>query len=167
MSPGWPQRRLGLCVLAPTYQSPTYNVSAMMRLRAVRSLLVEEVAGIPGTRSRRWSRRASEDEPRDDLRDDPEAETVSLLEQEAFLRAELDRVSRKALGMVVLCWTAILVLLLTHESPERFLSFEGIELVFTVGILVVASYSGFRLGQWEKYRAVTRVVKELEEREGE
>jgi len=134
-----------------------------MRLRAVRSLLVEEVAGIPGTRSRRWGRRPSEDEPRDD----PKVETVPLEEQEAFLRAELDRLSRKALGMVVLCWTAILVLLLTHESPGRFLTFEGIELVFTVGILVVAAYSGFRLGQWEKYRAVTRVVEELEERDGE
>lgn len=123
----------------------------MMRLRAVRSLLVEEVAGIPGTRSRRWSRGTAEAEP------EPKAE--------ASLRAELERMSRKALGMVVLCWTAVLVLLLTHQKPGRFFSLEGVDLAFTLGILVVAVYSGFRLGQWEKYRSVIRVMEDLEERE--
>ena len=88
-------------------------------------------------------------------------------EREAFLQEELQLASRKALGMVVLCWTAIVVLFLTHESPDRFLSFEGLEIVFTLGILLIAAYSGFRLGQWEKYRAVTRTVEELDERDGE
>ena len=129
----------------------------MLRLRAVRSLLVEEVGGIAGTRSRRWSRGEPDEAPEEQT---PE-------ERDVFLRSELERASRKALGMVVLCWTAILVLFLTHERPDRFLSFQGIETVFTLGILVVATYAGFRLGQWEKYRALTRVVDELGEREGE
>ena len=129
----------------------------MMRLRAVRSLLIEEVAGIAGTRSRRWSRH----HPEDELPEPPPEE------REIYLRDELARATRKALGMVVLCWTAIPVLFLTHENPERFLSFEGIEKVFTLGILLIATYSGFRLGQWEKYRAVKRVVEEVEERDEE
>jgi hypothetical protein len=128
----------------------------MMRLRAVRSLLVEEVGGIAASRSRRWSRREPE-----------ESEERTPEERDEFLRGELELASRKALGMVVLCWTAIPVLFLTHENPDRFLSFHGIETVFTLGILVVATYAGFRLGQWEKYRAVTRAVEELDEREGE
>ena len=129
----------------------------MMRLRAVRSLLIEDVAGIAATRFRRWSR----DEP------DEETPAMPAEEREAFLQEELQLASRKALGMVVLCWTAIVVLFLTHESPDRFLSFEGLEIVFTLGILLIAAYSGFRLGQWEKYRAVTRTVEELDERDGE
>jgi len=129
----------------------------MLRLRAVRSLLVEEVGGIAGSRSRRWSR----GEP------DEASEEQTPEERDEHLRDELERASRKALGMVVLCWTAIVVLFLTHENPDRFLSFRGIETVFTLGILVIATYAGFRLGQWEKYRAVRRVAEELEEREGE
>lgn len=128
----------------------------MMRLRAVRSLLLEEVGGIAGSRSRRWSRGTT----------DEAAEEPTPEEREEFLRDELEQASRKALGMVVLSWTAILVLFLTHENPDRFLSFQGIETVFTVGILLVATFAGFRLGQWEKYRAVTRAVEDLEEREG-
>lgn len=129
----------------------------MLRLRAVRSLLVEEVGGIAGSRYRRWSR----GEP------DEASEEQTPEERDEVLRDELERASRKALGMVVLCWTAIVVLFLTHENPDRFLSFQGIETVFTVGILVIATYAGFRLGQWEKYRAVTRAVEELAERDGE
>jgi len=136
----------------------------MMRLHAVRSLLVEEVGGIPGTPSRRWRRgRGSDDaEPADAGPADPER---SPEERDALLREILDQAARKALGMAVLCWTAIGVLFLTHESPDRFFSFRGIETVFTVGILVVATYGGYRLGQWEKYRAVSRAVEELEARD--
>lgn len=122
----------------------------------MRSLLVEEVGGIAGSRSRRWSGGEPDEAPERT----PE-------ERDDFLRDELERASRKALGMVVLCWTAIVVLFLTHENPDRFLSFRGIETVFTLGILVIATYAGFRLGQWEKYRAVTRAVEELAERQGE
>jgi len=141
---------------AGAFLSP-YNVPAMMRLRAVRSLLIDEVAGVASTPSRRWGRSR------------PEGETPEMPaeERDIYLREELDQASRKALGMVVLCWTAILVLFVTHESPERFFSFRGFETVYTLGVLLVATYSGFRLGQWEKYRAVKRVVEEVEERGGE
>lgn len=142
----------------------------MMRLRAVKSLLVEEVGGIAGPRARlrekRRARREAEgaqgeasEEARQALEETPE-------EADRRLREDLEQASRKALGVVILCWTAILVLLLTHREPETFLALEGLEVVFTVGILVVATYAGFRLGQWEKYRAVRRAVEELEGREG-
>jgi hypothetical protein len=93
-------------------------------------------------------------------------ETPSSGEGAAHLLDKLGQASRKALFIVLLCWAAILVLLVTHEDRGRFLSFEELETVFTVGILLVATYSGFRLGQWEKYRAIRRVVEELSEREG-
>lgn len=131
----------------------------MMRLHAVRSLLVEEVGGIPGTPSRRWRRGRDSDAP------EPAEPERSPEERDAFLREILDQAARKALGMAVLCWTAIGVLFLTHESPDRFFSFQGIDTVFTLGILMVATYGGYRLGQWEKYRAVSRTVEELEARE--
>lgn len=114
-----------------------------MRVRAVEALLVEEVAGIVLPKAGEEGRPA---------------------EEAGLLREELGRAARKALTMVALCWVAILVLLATHEDRSRFLVFEELETVFTLGILLVASYSGYRLGQWEKLRAVNRVVEELEER---
>lgn len=83
----------------------------------------------------------------------------------ALLRDELRRASRKALTMVVACWGAVAVLLLTREAGVPFLPFTGIDRVFSLGVLLVAVYSGFRLGQWEKLRTVTRLVEELADRQ--
>lgn len=113
----------------------------MLRIQAVKSLLVEEVAGIALPR-----------------------ETAPCAEETAHLLRELGRACRKALFIVALCWGAITILLATHPQRVRFLGFEELETVFTLGILLVATYAGFRLGQWEKYRAVRRVVEELAER---
>lgn len=79
-------------------------------------------------------------------------------------RLELDRAIRKALGMVVLAGIGVAVLLLTHPEPSSALVFEGEATVFTVGVLLIAGYGGYRLGQWEKYRAVARVLDEIDER---
>lgn len=129
----------------------------MLRIRAVKSLLIEEVGGIVLPRS----------EAAETFSGDPaESSAEPAADEPPQYVEELGRASRKALLIVVLCWAAILVLLVTHEDRGRFLSFEELETVFTVGILLVATYSGFRLGQWEKYRAIRRVVNELSEREG-
>jgi hypothetical protein len=72
---------------------------------------------------------------------------------------------RRALAVVMLDWAAILVLLLVRNWDRIFLVFgPSEEAVFTLGVLAVAVHSGFRLGQWEKYRRVTLLVEELAER---
>jgi hypothetical protein len=116
-------------------------MSDLLRARAVRSLLIEEVAAVS---PRRRGGKAPDD---------------------VALRSELERSQRRALGVVALCWTALAVLFLTHAGPEPFLPLAGVETVFTVSVVVVAAFSGFRLGQWEKYRAVSRVLEGLGEEE--
>lgn len=123
-------------------------MTLMLRIRAVRELLVGDVAGV-------YVPRTDPEEPNAaPSRDDP-------------LRFELDRAVRKALGMVVLAAVAVAVLLLTHPEPGSSLVFEGEETVFTVSILLIAGYAGYRLGQWEKYRSVARALDEIDERTGE
>lgn len=112
-------------------------MSDLLRARAVRSLLIEEVAAVSPRR-------------RDGAAPD-----------EVALRSELERSERRALGVVALCWTGLVVLFLAHSGPEPFLPMAGGETVFTISVVVVAAFSGFRLGQWEKYRAVARAVESL------
>lgn len=122
-------------------------MTLMLRIRAVRELLVGDVAGVYV--------------PRTDL-EEPDAAPS----RDDALRFELDRAVRKALGMVVLAAVAVAVLLLTHPEPGSSLVFEGEETVFTVSILLIAGYAGYRLGQWEKYRSVARALDEIDERTG-
>jgi hypothetical protein len=121
----------------------------MLRIRAVEELLVDlagvrvapedgEGDGGPGAVAREWRRRA---------------------------RFELERARKKSLGMAFLCVVAVAILLVTHAEPGRFLAFEGEDVVFTVGILLIMGYGGYRLGQWDKLRSVERVLEELAERE--
>ncbi len=108
----------------------------MWRTRAVLSLLHEEIAGLP--------------------RD--EAETPEL-------RAEtMRRAHRRALIVVVLDWSAILLLVLLSDRGLPLLTLGATErTVFTLAILAVAVHSGFRLGQLEKLRAVSRAGDRLAE----
>lgn len=75
---------------------------------------------------------------------------------------ELAKARTRALFMAGLDWLAIAALFLLREPLSGFLSLgAGEESVFTVAVLAVAVHSGFRLGQWEKYRAVERAVEAL------
>ncbi len=66
--------------------------------------------------------------------------------------------------MVGLDWLALAALFLLRDRGAAFLPMDPtIETVFTLGVLVVAVHSGFRLGQLEKYRAVSRTYEDLME----
>lgn len=122
----------------------------MWRTRAVRSLLVREVAGL-----------------RPDLAEDEDGQEVARRQAEADLAA-VERARRRAWLVVALDWVAILalVLLAQHEAPLLVLG-RSEQAVFTLAILIVAVHSGFRLGQMEKYGAVARACRELAERDPE
>jgi hypothetical protein len=115
----------------------------MLRPRAVRHLLVEEVAGIrlPG----------------------PEAEDLSA---EALEQA-VEAASKRALVISALLVFGLVILLLSQEGDQPFLVFEGAETVFSVAALVVSAYAGFRIAQWRKYRRVARALQRLPPVEGE
>lgn len=125
----------------------------MLRLRAVKTLLVEEVAGVAPRSSKAPEEEGGAD-PAEVAAEEGERQT-----------ADLERAMRKALRVVILCTVAVIVLFLTHERSGGFLSLDGLDTIFTAGVLLVVAYAGFRLGQWEKYRAVARVLAELGERE--
>lgn len=77
----------------------------------------------------------------------------------------LDKARRRAGVIAVVSWIALLVLFALRSSGRTWLPTEaGEETIFTLGVLAVAVYSGFRLGQLEKLTAVSRVLDELRER---
>lgn len=98
----------------------------MLRNEAVKTLLVEEIACIREPASEPTRRR----------------EQVERARNRAALTAAID-------------WLAIALLFFWRDPLSEFL-FLGAseEAVFTLAILAVAVHSGFRLGQWEKYRCV-------------
>jgi hypothetical protein len=106
----------------------------MLRIPAVRSMLVNTVANVGG--------------------DNENAQDTS-----ALLAAR-----RRAGAVALLDWAAILILVLWRSGGSSFLptgaSPEGL---FSLGILAVATHAGFRLGQREKYDAVLRTLEELPE----
>jgi|CXWL01.1.fsa_nt_gi hypothetical protein len=114
----------------------------MLRKRAVRSLLVERIAGL----------RPSEGGETGELDDD------------ALDRAEryvLDQARRKARAMAFLALGALVVLFLTRPTAERFLPLDAtFDTVFTLGVLAVAVFAGYRLGTLEKLSAVKKVHEE-------
>lgn|GEM_PF-1435636 len=143
----------------------------MLRKRAIRSLLVEEVAGLRPP--------ASEDDAESTT---PEAaggaplggdgnpadstpagdvDRREALELDAQVEA-LTQAERRAKLIIALDWIALVVLFVFRDTASPFLPMDAtIETIFTLGILAVAVHSGFRLGQLEKYRAVIRVHEEL------
>ncbi|MFP3941697.1 MAG: hypothetical protein ACLF0P_15470 [Thermoanaerobaculia bacterium] len=120
----------------------------MLRPRAIRSLLVEEVASL-----RVAGPPAGGDlegaEERDRLRQDAEREA-------------LERAEHRALRVVGLDWAALVVLFLLRDPAAVFLPMDAtVDTVFTLGVVVVAVHSGFRLAERGKYRAVRRAWEEL------
>ncbi len=123
----------------------------MLRKRAIRSLLVERVAGL----------RPSETEAEAPATDE-EAPAEAAVEETAAEVEALRKAERRALLVVGLDWIALAVLFVLRDRGAAFLPMDGtVETVFTFGVLVVAIHSGFRLGQLEKYRAVSRAYDDL------
>jgi len=80
--------------------------------------------------------------------------------------AALAAARRRATFVVALEWLAIVVLIVLQDRGVSMLTLGATEqTVFTVGILVVAVHSGFRLGQLDKLRALERLVAEISARE--
>lgn len=77
-------------------------------------------------------------------------------------RQELAKARQRAILVAVFDWLAIAALFALRDPAASFLSLgAGEESVFTLAVVAVAVHSGFRLGQWEKYRAVERAVESL------
>jgi hypothetical protein len=129
----------------------------MLRPRAVRALLVEEVAGL-----RRGRPLHREGEPGENPPAEAEAEAAERREQER----DLDRARRRALVVAIACAAAVAVLLALRDPARPWLApgrhEEG---VFTIGILLVTAYAGFRLAGYLHLRTVARLYRELAERE--
>lgn len=122
----------------------------MLRKRAVRSLLVEDVAGL----------RVVLEETDDEGEPQPAA-TIVAAELDAQ-RAALQGAVRRGWRAVAFDWAAIAALLVFRDPALAHLPLDGtVETLFTVGILMVAVHSGFRLGQIEKYWAILRAVDDL------
>ncbi len=114
----------------------------MWRQRAVRSMLIEDVAGL---------------RPRAAEKGDDAAAGAA--------ERALDKAIRRGVLVVALDWIAIAILFLVRDLDFRFLDLGPTEdAVFTLGVLAVAAHSGFRLGQLEKLRAVARACRDLAER---
>lgn len=98
---------------------------------------------------------------------------VSMLVEEVAGQPSADpqalaKARRKGAFVVGLEWIAIVVLLVLHDSGLPMLTLGATEqTAFTVGVLVVAIHSGFRLGQLEKLRTVQRLSHEIEARESD
>lgn len=106
----------------------------MWRTRAVLSLLHEEIAGLPPDGSDTAERRAK----------------------------ALARARRRAFVVIIVDWVAILGLVLLGDRSLPMLTLGPTEhTVFTLAILAVATHSGFRLGQLEKLRTVSRAGERL------
>lgn len=120
----------------------------MMRLKAVRGLLVGEVASL---------RVAAVESAEEGF--DADSEQVAR-EREALAKAR-----RRALLVAVLDGAALAVLFYFRDAGRAFLSTEGEEVVFTLGVLVVAVHLGFRLAQFLQLRTVERLYEELLGRE--
>lgn len=119
----------------------------MMRLRAVRALLVGDVASLHVARVEGVDEGAS-------------------AEQVAREREALDKARKKALFVVCLDAVALAVLFLLRDETRVFLTLgRGEETAFTLGVLVVAVHLGFRLAQLQQLKTVERLYDELMERE--
>lgn len=121
----------------------------MWRTNAVISMLVEEVAEL---QIATVPKVPSEEKP-----------SAGRPEMEALAKAK-----RRAILVGLVDWIAITILLAFHSKAEPFLPLgASTDTVFTLGVLAVATHSGFRLGQARTYKAVSRVCEDLLERQGD
>ena len=109
----------------------------------VRSLLIRDVGGVRVPRP-------------------PEDPAERANEERHFL----DKAMSRAALVAALDWIGIILLFVFREKGRELLpAVASPDLVFTLGILLIAAHSGFRLGQLEKYRAVSEAVQEIEGRD--
>lgn len=113
----------------------------MLRKRAVRSLLVEQIAGL---------------RLNDPAADEPDDEAVDRTERDA-----LDHARKKARALAFLALGALVALFVTRPAAERFLPMNATtDTLFTIGVLTVAIFAGYRLGTLEKLNAVAKLHEE-------
>ena len=106
----------------------------MLRTQAVEALLFEDVARLR-----------------------PPADT------EGERLAELSKARVRALAVAIADWLAIAALLLWRDPLAGFLTLGPTEeTIFTVAVVAIATHSGFRLGQREKYGAVAASIGSLD-----
>ena len=80
----------------------------------------------------------------------------------------LARARRRAAWVVAFDWLAIVVLIGLQERGAGHFSLGATQqTLFTIGILVVAVHSGFRLAQVYQLRNLEKLIAELEERRSE
>jgi hypothetical protein len=116
----------------------------MMRLRAVRTLLVRDVAHLRPVEG-------------------PDAEASAAIEREALARAR-----RRALTMAVVAAAALVALFVFRQPGREFLPFErGEESLFTLGVVFIAAFLGFRLAGYLQLQTFERVYDELAARDEE
>lgn len=109
--------------------------SCLLRIRAIRQLLIEDVAGMPRSGDAREG------------------------------RERLERARRRARLVVAIDWAAIVVLVIVRARTGSVLPIGPTEdSIFALGLLAIAAHSGFRLGQLEKLQAVDRALGELDAR---
>lgn len=132
----------------------------MLRKRAIRSLLIEEVAALRPPEA--------EDRPDEGEAEGGPGSTEASAAEGVDERGEeeqelaLRNAERRAKLVVALDWIALVVLFALRDTTQAFLPFgPTIDTVFTLGVVAVAIHSGFRLGQLEKYRAVARAYERL------
>lgn len=114
----------------------------MLRKRAVRSLLVERIAGL------RPDPPAAEGESEDEAIDQAEREV-------------LGQAVRRARAMTFLAFAALVILFVTRPGTLPFLPLDATtDTAFTVMVLAIAVFAGYRLGTLEKLGAVKRAHEE-------
>jgi hypothetical protein len=129
----------------------------VLRKRAIRSLLVEEVAGLRLPHPGKSGKPGESGDP-----DDPASEVDPAELELRDQREALEKAEKKALFAVGLDWIALVVLFVLRDTSGTFLpAGPTIDTVFTLGVVAVAVHSGYRLGQREKYRAVRRAWEEM------
>ncbi|MFQ5525697.1 MAG: hypothetical protein ACE5GX_05490 [Thermoanaerobaculia bacterium] len=106
----------------------------MLRIRAIRQILLEDIAGLSQSR-----------EERDD---------------ESLKRAR----KRAVAVVVVDWAAIVILVLARAKSGSVLPVGPTEDSIFALGLLAIAAHSGFRLGQLEKLSAVDRTIRELDAR---
>lgn len=118
----------------------------MLRKRAIRALLIERIAGMrpPPTPA----------DPNDEVLDAEQAENQRLA---------IEKARSRAFGMAGLAAFALVILFVGRDSSKPFLRAGTLEeILFTLGVVAVAGFAGYRLAQAEVLGALRGLWGELE-----